>query len=65
MAVFRDNIKCPFCNEIVAKPIYKTTTEHFIGDSFLRWEFIEHECKNNPNQQKPNQDNTVSNLNQR
>lgn len=40
--VFRDPPTCPFCGKVIANAIYNTNP-NFIGDSFSRWEYENHE----------------------
>ena len=49
MAVFRKNPKCPYCGEIIAKGIYRDQSNipsymRVIGDTFIRWEYLDHTC---------------------
>ena len=46
----REAPRCLFCGEIIAKAIYKDYKNYPIemipvGDSFLKWEYIKHDCK--------------------
>tara|TARA_R110000772_G_scaffold17946_3_gene50122 strand:+ start:217461 stop:217889 length:429 start_codon:yes stop_codon:yes gene_type:complete len=46
MAVYRETPKCPFCDEIIAKGQYLPPNDNMIcGDSFIGWEWLEHDCK--------------------
>jgi hypothetical protein len=50
MAVAREIPKCFFCGKPIAKGIYKDQSKipfmfRTIGDSFIRWEFHECNCK--------------------
>lgn len=44
MTVFREAPRCPFCNEVIAEGVYDTESQLY-GDSFLHWEYEEHDCK--------------------
>ena len=49
MAVYRPTPKCAFCGKPIARAIYKDYGNMPIsmipfGDSFIRWEFLEHNC---------------------
>ena len=50
MALYREEPKCTFCGEILAKAKYKDqsdllTSMQLIGDTFEGWEYQDHECK--------------------
>jgi hypothetical protein len=50
MAIFREIPKCIYCGEPIAKAIYRDISKipfgmQMIGDNFIKWEFIKHECK--------------------
>lgn len=47
MAVYRETPKCPYCGKVIAKGIYKKQNPFnpVYGDSFLRWEYKKHNCK--------------------
>jgi hypothetical protein len=48
MARKRTPPKCPNCGETIAKAVYKkreSWQQPFVGDSFLKWEYLKHECK--------------------
>ena len=51
MALFRETPKCPICNEEIAKPIIDTESK-IIGDNFIRWEHLKHQCKQKMNKYK-------------
>lgn len=44
MAIYRELPRCPNCGEIIANPIHFDKPD-FIGDTFIRWEYLEHKCK--------------------
>lgn len=46
MSVYRETPKCPFCGEVIAKAVYKKHDGNFVGDTFMFWENIPHDCKN-------------------
>ena len=41
--IIRETPKCIICGKDIAKAVYDTKSE-IIGDNFLYWEFIDHEC---------------------
>ena len=50
MAVYRPTPTCENCGEPIAKAIYEDESflppnQRLIGDTFLRWEYIDHNCK--------------------
>ncbi len=50
MAMHRRTPKCPYCKVPIGTPVYQDQShlpvnQQIIGDTFLRWEYIEHECK--------------------
>lgn len=50
MAVYREPPTCPFCGKVIAEAIYKDYSGYSImqvpcGDSFERWKFKKHSCK--------------------
>lgn len=51
MALFRETPKCPICNKEIAKQIIDTESK-VIGDNFIRWEYLEHKCKQKVNKYK-------------
>ena len=44
MAIARNIPKCPLCGEPTAKAIHRKA-KGFIGDTFVRWEMIPHNCE--------------------
>lgn len=56
MAVHRDIPKCPFCGAVIAKGVY-ANRKNFIGDTFIRWEYIKHECDKMKRFQRQNSNN--------
>ncbi len=44
MAVYREAPKCIHCGKVIAKAKYESK-EHFLGDTFIGWEYIEHNCE--------------------
>lgn len=50
--------KCPFCGAVTAKPIYKEGGKTFIGDNFVRWEPLPHNC----NQRQEFLDNALADM---
>jgi hypothetical protein len=47
MARYRPTPTCPYCGVIIAKAILKKPTPGitFIGDTFIRWDYVKHNCK--------------------
>ena len=50
MAVYRPTPTCPYCGKIIAKGVYKNQSKipsmlRVIGDTFIRWDYIEHTCE--------------------
>lgn len=45
MAVYRPTPKCSYCGKIIAKAVYSKSGTHFIGDTFIRWDYMKHSCK--------------------
>lgn len=50
MAVYRATPTCPYCGEVIAKGVYKNQKNipfqfRLIGDTFIRWDYIEHTCE--------------------
>lgn len=50
MAVYRQVPVCAYCGKPIAKGIYKDQShlpwhQQLIGDTFIRWEYIDHKCK--------------------
>lgn len=50
MAIRRESPKCVFCGEVIAKEVHIDQShlppeQRLIGDTFLHWENIEHECE--------------------
>jgi hypothetical protein len=50
MAVYRKTPACPYCGKIIAKAVYKNQSHipfmfRVIGDTFIRWDYIKHNCK--------------------
>ena len=47
MTVYRETPKCPHCDKVIAKGIYKKQNPYnpIYGDTFLRWEYEPHECE--------------------
>lgn len=59
MARLRQTPTCPFCGEETHKAIYREQEPYelpFFGDTFLRWESLNHKCKKKKvlNSQKDN-----------
>lgn len=49
MALFRKTPTCPFCNKVIAEAVIDTESK-IIGDNFIRWNYIKHDCyKKMPN----------------
>lgn len=40
--VFRETPKCPFCGAEIAFAVHED--KGIIGDSFVKWEFMQHMC---------------------
>ena len=45
MAVYRPTPKCPFCGKPIARAVHREVSIGFIGDTFVRWEFFDCNCK--------------------
>lgn len=50
MAVSRQTPACPYCGKDLARAIHKNYSDlprfvRPIGDSFIRWEWLNHTCK--------------------
>lgn len=45
MAVYRPTPKCPYCGAVIAEAVHSKSGPHFIGDTFLRWDYIKHSCE--------------------
>lgn len=45
MAVYRDLPRCKKCGRPTARAVHKKHDGNFVGDTFLYWEGIEHDCQ--------------------
>lgn len=50
MAIIRRTPTCHLCGAKIAKAVYKDQSKlplqlRVIGDTFIRWEYIKHDCK--------------------
>ncbi len=48
MAKYRKTPTCPGCGKAIAKAIHRKQESWqppFCGDTFIRWEYIKHNCK--------------------
>lgn len=50
MAILRAAPRCMYCKEIIAEEIHLDqsdipTNQQLIGDTFIRWDYKEHECE--------------------
>jgi len=37
--------RCAFCGNIIAKEMHKDMDKNFFGDTFIQWNYLEHNCK--------------------
>jgi hypothetical protein len=57
MARYRPTPKCPYCGAEIARAVYKDQSkiplmQRLIGDTFIRWDYIKHNCKSKKSQTK-------------